>query len=225
MDLLDSTSVRDVAGRVEHSAHQLDEAVVARRGGGSADLQALHRVLEDSVLDLSRTLPAGTEDYEARRLFEFVVALRHALEPSAPDLDGALLALVQMLDVLKRLERKREHTRIEDPRQAAAFILGLMEGQPADQLADLLGVSSRTLASWRGGARPGAQSTGPLLVVAQVLMYLQTSMTPRGLLLWFRGPNDALGGASPQELLHKDLERAERELRSLARGARGQLAI
>lgn len=202
----------------------MDSAVTTRRHGGAAELEGLHRRLEDGVLDLSTRLPAGTEDYEARRLFEYTVALRRALEPDEPDLDSALLTLVNFLDVLKRMERKLAHTRIEDPVEAVGFLLRVLSTQADEDVAELLGVSTRTLSAWRAGTRPSRASAGQILLVAQVVMYLRTSMTPRGLILWFRAPHDALDNMSPLELLQKDLDQAERLLRPLARGGRGQLA-
>jgi hypothetical protein len=53
--------------------------------GEDVERLAWYQRLEDAVLDLSSALPEGTEDYDARKLFEFLVAVRRAI---AADLDG-----------------------------------------------------------------------------------------------------------------------------------------
>ncbi len=225
MELVDGvSSYRRAAERVEDVARDLHLAVAARRRGEHRDLEQGQRRLEDLVLDLSHALPAGTQDYEARVLFEHVLRLRRALEPAEPDLQEGLLVLIQLMGVLKRLERKLEHTRIEDPAEATQFVLDCLRGVPDGEVAELLGVSTRTLGNWRTGSVPRTQGADRLLLIAQVLMYLRPSMTPRGLALWFRSRNPGLDQLTPVQLLEKDLREAELRLRQVARGGRGQLA-
>ncbi len=132
--------------------------------------------------------------------------------------------LVQILDILKRLERKLEHTRIEDPVEATQYVLESLRGVPDEEVAELLAVSTRTLGNWRGSSAPRGQGAARLLLVAQVLMYLRPSMTPRGLSLWFRSPHPGLDGRSPVQLMESAPDEAETRLRQVARGGRGQLA-
>ena len=181
------------------------------------------------VLDLSHDLPEGTQDYAGRKLFEYLVELRRALGlPGAPRLSGAddraaaLLALIRMGDVLRRLERRLEHAQLEDSTQAAQFVFRVLRDLPDADIAGLLGVSSRTIGNWRRGGVTRHHER--VVLVAQLLTYLEGAMTQRGLLLWFASPQDGLGGRSACELLAGDLGEARRLLVPLTRGARGQLA-
>ncbi len=198
----------------------------------SADAGALgtaYQRLEDLVLDLSHDLPEGTQDYAGRKLFEYLVELRRALGlPDAAPLAtssgraAALLVVMQMGDVLRRLERRLTHVQLEGSAQAARYVFEVLRELPDADVAGLLGVSARTVGNWRRGG--AVRANDRVVLVAQLLTYLAGAMTQRGLLLWFASPQDALGGRSPCELLAADLAEARRLLVPLVRGARGQLA-
>ncbi len=197
-------------------------------GGSSEATAAAYQRLEDLVLDLSQDLPEGTQDYAGRKLFEYLVELRRTLElPAATGLSGpkgraaALLILMKMGDVLRRLERRLEHAQLEDSGEAARYVFRVLADLPDADVAGLLGVSARTVGNWRRGGvvRPNER----VVLVAQLLTYLEGAMTQRGLLLWFGSTQDTLG-RSPCELLGDDLAEARRLLVPLARGSRGQLA-
>ena len=88
---------------------------------------------------------------------------------------------------------------------------------PDADVAGLLGVSARTVGNWRRGGVVRANDR--VVLVAQLLSYLEGSMTQRGLLLWFASPQDGAGGRSPCELLSGDLGEARRGLVPLVPGA------
>src|SRR4051812_3582246 len=76
---------------------------------------AWYQGLEDAVLDLSNTMPEGTEDYDARKLFEFLIELRRAIvadtDGEARDERGDVeLATLKMRDVVHRIGRRLEHS-------------------------------------------------------------------------------------------------------------------
>jgi transcriptional regulator with XRE-family HTH domain len=201
---------------------------VLAEAAGSEITAAAYQRLEDLVLDLSQDLPEGTQDYAGRKLFEYLVELRRTLGlPAAAGLStpkgraAALLVLMKMSDVLRRLERRLEHAQLEDSGEAARYVFRVLADLPDADVAGLLGVSSRTVGNWRRGGvvRPNER----VVLVAQLLTYLEGSMTQRGLLLWFGSQQDGLGGR-PCELLDDDLGEARRLLVPLARGSRGQLA-
>jgi transcriptional regulator with XRE-family HTH domain len=187
---------------------------------------AWYRRLEDAVLDLVNTLPAGTEDYEARQLFVFLTELRRALDEDteATDADGRVaLAATRMGDVSRRLSRRLEHAALEDAGEAARYIFGQLDSMGVSELARLLGVSTKTIGAWRSG-KPVKQKVDRVKLVAQLVFYLRYSMTPTGLVMWFDNEADLLGGRSPLQLIGESVAAAWEPLVSYARGGRGQLA-
>lgn len=206
--------------RDEHPERELEERASRRWDW--------YRCIEDSVLDIANLLPAGTEDYEARKLFETLTKLRRAIEgdPAITDQRGLVsLACVQMLDVLGRMCRALEHTELEDPQQAGRFLFNRLAALPAAELAELLAVSARTIGTWKRG---GSIRTHPRRVqlAAQLCTYLLPATTPTGILMWFRTPAEVLNGQSPLELMGQSEPTAATwtQLVDFARGARGQLA-
>jgi hypothetical protein len=187
---------------------------------------AWYQRVEDAVLDLSSALPQGTEDYDARKLWEFLLGLRRAIQADADlnDERGEVeLAVMKMGDVVRRLARRLEHDELDDPRAAADSILGTLSGIGVGDLSRLLGVSTKTVNTWRTGG-PVTRNTDRVVVLAQLLTYLRASMSPAGLVMWFDAPRHQLEGRTPLELLDENVAVARDVLVSLARGARGQLA-
>lgn len=114
-----------------------------------------YRGVEDAVLDLSNAMPEGVDDYDARKLLEFMLELRRRLEndPHAEDSGGEIeLTTMQMADVVKRIRRRLLHQRLDDPRIAVDFILRTLAGVPIAEVAALLGVSTKTVTAWRQGS-------------------------------------------------------------------------
>ena len=188
--------------------------------------QDWYRGLEDAVLDLSDALPEGTEDYDARKLFEFLVELRRAIDADADATDerGEVeLATMKMRDVVHRISRRLEHDQLDDPQTAAGAIFRTMRGTGVGDLSRLLGVSTKTVNTWKAGG-PVTRKAERIVVLAQLLTYLRASMTPVGLMMWFDAPRHQLDGRTPLELLNDNEATARESLVSLARGARAQLA-
>ncbi|MDO8210834.1 hypothetical protein [Conexibacter sp. CPCC 206217] len=188
--------------------------------------QDCYKRLEDAVLGLSVALPQGTEDYDARKLFEFLVGLRRAIDadPDVRDADGEIeLHEMMMRDVLARIERRLLHDQLDDPRAAVDYVLATLERIPAGDLARLFGVSTKTIGAWRAG-RPVTRNGERAVVLAQLISYLQPSLTPLGIVLWFDAERDQLDGRTPLQLLERDVASAHAPLVALARGSRGQLA-
>jgi transcriptional regulator with XRE-family HTH domain len=216
-----------IAGETDVLRQVLVGTAAGAGGAAGATAEAYQR-LEDLVLDLSHDLPEGTQDYAGRKLFEYLVELRRALGlPTGGQLHtpqgraAALLVLMKIGDVLRRLERRLEHAQLEDAGEAAHYVFRVLADLPDADVARLLGISARTVGNWRRGGVVRANDR--VVLVAQLLTYLEGSMTQRGLLLWFASEQDVLR-RSACELLAGDLGEARRLLVPLARGARGQLA-
>jgi hypothetical protein len=186
-----------------------------------------YQELEDAVLDLSNALPEGTEDYDARKMFEFLVGVRRAItaDPSGTDEAGEIeLQTLKLRDVVRRIGRRLEHNELDDPNVAARSVFTMLKGAGVGDLSRLLGVSTKTVNTWKAGG-PVTRKTSRVVVLAQVLTYLRASMTPAGLVMWFDAPRAQLGERTPLQVLDADGAAAARELLvPLARGARGQLA-
>jgi hypothetical protein len=130
---------------------------------------------------------------------------------------------MMMVDVVGRIERRLEHEPLDNPRDAADFIFQTLSGVGVSDLARLLGVSTKTVHAWKAGG-PVTRNSERLVVVAQTLTHLRSSMTPAGLMMWFDAPRAQLDGASPVEMLNDNAPAAREPLTGLARGLRGQLA-
>jgi hypothetical protein len=225
-------------GTLRHKAEHVRELIDPVRGGSGpapapGDVEPArawrargYQRLEDAILDLSSALPQGTEDYDARKLFEFLVGLRRAIDadPGVADAAGEVeLHEMMMRDVLARIERRLLHDELDDPRAAVDFVFATLERIPAGDLARLLGVSTKTIGAWRAG-RPVTRNGERAVVLAQLLSYLRPSLTPLGIVMWFDAERDQLDGRSPLALLERGVASAHAPLVALARGSRGQLA-
>ena len=95
-----------------------------------------------------------------------------------------------MGDVLGRLGRRLCLTELEDPAHAAKFTYYVdSEKLPVTAQAELLGVSTRTISQWRRD-KPVRQNAERVKHVAKLLTYLAPTMTPSGVLLWFKAPTE-----------------------------------
>lgn len=187
---------------------------------------AWYRGVEDAVLDLSNAMPEGVDDYDVRKLLELMLDLRRHLEndPRAEDPGGEIeLTTLQAADIVRRTRRRLLHQRLDEPTAAIDFILHVLAGVPVGEVALLLNVSTKTVATWRqgGAVRHNARR---VVLVAQVLAYLRKFMTPRGMIMWFDAQRDQIGCKTPLELLAEDEAAAYPALIGLARGGCGQLA-
>jgi hypothetical protein len=201
------------------AAAQVRELVSEPPGASLRRLREWYGGVEDAVLDLSAALPQGAEDYDARKLFEFLIELRQAIEARG-DVE---LAAVRMRDVVARISRRLEHDALDDPDAAAHAVFATLAGASAGDLSRLLCVSTKTVGTWKAGG-PVTRNASRVVLIAQLLTYLRASMTPKGLVMWFDAPRAQLGGRTPLQRLDDDEAAAGHELVSLARGGRGQLA-
>jgi hypothetical protein len=231
--LADTPELESLRDKAEHVRELIGPVRSGPGPGDDHDLQHArlwrqhsYQQLEDAILDLSSALPQGTEDYDARKLFEFLVGLRRAIDadPDVVDAAGEVeLHGMMMRDVLARIERRLLHDELDDPRAAVDFVFTTLERIPAGDLARLLGVSTKTIGAWRAG-RPVTRNGERAVVLAQLLSYLRPSLTPLGIVMWFDAERDQLDGRTPLQLLERGVASAHAPLVALARGSRGQLA-
>jgi DNA-binding transcriptional regulator YiaG len=87
------------------------------------------------------------------------------------------------------------------PQEIASWLAGAVESRQSD-IADVLGVSSRTLYRWATGtSTPAGPEAARLRLVARLVNNLRHAMTPAGAVLWLREPHRELGGGAPSSVL------------------------
>lgn len=157
---------------------------------------------------------------------------------------GALIRALLLLDSGNAaIARKEMRTRLEQMRQVFRDIAEggpLYEERSAKQiarwlahcletsqasLADLLGVSTRTLQRWiseTDTAQPEGEDARRVRVVARIVNHLRHSLTGPGVVRWFDLPHPLLNGRRPIDLL--DDPGAVEQLSALAASVRSHSA-
>jgi hypothetical protein len=132
--------------------------------------------------------------------------------------------LQRILVVLRSMVRKLEHDAIDHPEQAARFIVEALAGLEVSEVAKLLGTSPRMVNNYRkGDVAQIRKNPNRVTLIGQLVYELQSSMTPRGVLLWFDALMPALGNRTPRELIDEDPAAHRPALMAIARGGRAQL--
>lgn len=157
---------------------------------------------------------------------------------------GALIRALLLLDSGNAaVARKEMRTRLEQMRQVfrdiaeggplykessakeiARWLAHCLETSQAT-LADLLGVSTRTLQRWiseSDTARPEGDDARRVRVVARIVNHLRHSLTGPGVMHWFSLPHPLLSGRRPIDLL--DDPAAVEQLSALAASVRSHSA-
>lgn len=169
---------------------------------------------------------ASADPYLVVELQQAALGAVRALEDPAPATQRRLLRvrLEQMRHVFRDLA---EQAPISGERSAKAVVQWLagVARVPQRDLADVLGVSERTLQRWLSSTAPNAPEGDDerrVRTVAQIINHLRHSLTGVGALQWFSRPRAELAGRTPVDLL------AEPEsapiLTALAAGVRSHAA-
>lgn len=220
----------ELADDVERELLPRDDAPVDGVGEQREMRVARRQAFFDAVRMAVRSL-AGSSAWRshdlATELMLLVEELRDAIasNPDAVDSEWREREVLQrMLVVLRTMVRQLVHDAIDRPEQAAGFVATALADVEIDAVADLLGVSPRTVTNYRAG-QVGQVRKNPnrLTLIGQLVYELRGAMTPRGVLLWFATPAPALGGRTPRELLDEDPVVNRPALMALARGGRSQL--
>lgn len=218
-------ALHEKAGHLEELVQEVasDSALGARASSDDASgMTVSYPTVEDAVLDLVNTLPEGTHDREAVQLFRCLTELRRAMAGPGSS-DRAELAAMRLADVVRRLERRIGEDSLDVPEEAFRFVARTLDRLDSADVAKLLGVSTRTLSTWRGGGAV-QQNKDRVRLVAQLVARLRSSMTQTGLMMWFEDPADALDGFAPLDLLRARNRSSWARLMAYARGGSGQLA-
>lgn len=207
-------------------ADELVGEVEDRLEGPGGAAQEFFAEIRARVMAIARS-PAWRAHDLARELLVLLEDLRDVIEadPEGHDPQWRLRELLQrMVVVLQAMMRQLAHDAIDRPEAAAQFVATRLADVEVGKVAALLGTSSRMVTNYRNG-EVGQLRKDPdrITLVGQLVHELQYSMTPRGVLLWFDAPMEALGGATPRQLLDAGPAVNRTALMAIARGGRAQL--
>lgn len=171
----------DAAGRLEPET----------LAGGLAHLRAAQEVALDAVDQrLSRGL--------AERMGQIAAAL--AAGEAGTRLERVTLALEGARQLLRHDPAGPGLWRDRTPRELVQWLAGALEGISQAELADLLGVSTKTVYRWQSGATAaGAGDEDRLRALAALVAQLRGTLTGTGIVRWLRLPRAA--GPAPLTLL------------------------
>jgi putative toxin-antitoxin system antitoxin component (TIGR02293 family) len=120
-------------------------------------------------------------------------------------LDGLLVAVERFRHVI----RDAIDENVPGLAQATAVVVQQLEewleGTPKTRLAELLGITVRTLHRWESRPDPPNHR---LATVAKLVSVLRHAWTPDGILAWFQRPKPELGNRRPVDLLEQPEEAA-----------------
>lgn len=190
-----------------------DDAHVDRWRGMARDVAA--RVDEELPLDID---PSAASEIRSR-LVKMLTVEPSEQQRSLDVADRFLMQSEAIRHVLRDLLESSLPVQSQSSAELIAQIEAWLPSLAVRDLAELLGLSERSLQRRRGG---DAASTSRMVVVAQLIAILRHAWTDEGVYAWFQRPRHELGGRAPIELLDDD--GAQRDLVRAARGGRVQRA-
>lgn len=217
--------------------HEIDEELALERPGQAlaaerkqriAHRQRLFEDLHAAALRLAKS-PAWRTHELALELLLVLEDLRAEIEldPDAADPEWRQrAALMRMRVVAQAMVRQLDHLAIDNPPEAAKLVAETLAGVEAGEVARLLGATTKSVENWRSGrVEQIKRNPNRIALIGQLVYELRSSMTPRGILLWFDAPREQLRGRTPRQLIDDDVAAAADRLLPLARGGRGQLDV
>jgi hypothetical protein len=224
----------ELAGDVAEQLAPLEELAGAttarptedeRRAERLAQRQAFFEELRGGVKNIASSRAWRAHDLTTELLL-LVESLRDEMsaDEDATDPQWRVREVLQrMLMVLRAMVRQLRHDAIDRPEQAAQFVARALTDVEVGEVAALLDTSARMVGNYRKG-EVGQIRKNPnrVTLVGQLVHELQSSMTPRGVLLWFDAPMPSLDGRTPRQLLDEDPVAHRPALITLARGGRAQ---
>lgn len=134
------------------------------------------------------------------------------------------LGLERIRQALRDIVDEAPATEVRSSKEVAQWLADTMS-LPQTRLAELLGVSPRTLQRWlsdTGTAHPEGDDEARLRAVAHVVIHLRHVFTGAGVVRWFERPHPSLDDRPPASLLDDPL--AYPTLNRLAARARSTIA-
>jgi len=175
----------------------------------SREIPASVRLFVEEMADDLANLPVEatlrTDPYLLVALQKSLLAALRALENPEPSV--ARRDLRVRLEQLRQVYRDLADARpIYEDRPAKDLVLWLADatGVPQVRLADLLGVSARTLQRWLSqtdASQPMGDEARRVRLVSTVAGHLRHALTGHGVVEWFARAHPMLGGRRPADLL------------------------
>ena len=182
--------------------------------------------LVQSVAPLSPPAFGAADPYLVEALLTGTVGCAQAIWATRPEVRrGALrVPLERTRQALRDLLDER-NVAADRPAKAVARWLVEVTELPQHELAQLLGIATRTFQRWISDsehAAPAGDDETRLRTLARTIDQLRWSMTPSGAVRWLQRPHPGLEGRRPAELLTEPLGYSE--LPKLAASTRGMVA-
>lgn len=162
---------------------QLADNVAALTGGASTDIDPYLLLAAQAALIRALRLLDSDDPATARR------EMRTRLE--------------QMRQVFRDIAEGGPLYEDKSAREIAQWLAAVLNA-PQGSLAELLGVSTRTLQRWiseSGSTGPDGEDARRIRVVARIVNHLRHALTGPGVLRWFQLAHPQLGGQRPLDVL------------------------
>ena len=183
-----------VRASVDRLGRAIDEVAAVDGAGPEPDVSAAI----DALLDLDDVVPGGLQNPDLKDLLCLTVDLRKAVHAGDQARAMELRAYCRLL-----LRRIFDHSLVatwDDPAAAFAQITGALSTASIKDLARLLGVSAKTISTWRAGGRI-ERGAPRVRAVAEIVQLLRSTFTASGSLQWFDTETEHLGGRTPAQAL------------------------
>lgn len=214
---------RDAIQEADASLSGLQESLHDAAQQGMLGQEFFNRLsvpAREVIARVNRELPlhldADVRDEVRRRLVELLTLPANDRDP-LEIADAALLEIEAVRHTLQHVLQERPPAEVRDAGALVRLLEESVPGLTVRQLAELLGLSERTLRRRRG---TGGESTVRQQVVARLIAILRGGWTDQGVYAWFHRARPALGNTAPITLL--DDPSRERSLISEARAGRVQ---
>ena len=188
---------------------------------------AAYRLFRQMMIAHARTAEWRANPVVQELLLE-VLRLEADLEADEDGLDRdwrVRETLDRISQIIELLRHNNDHAELDDAPTAARFVVGELAGARDEDIADICGVETRTIRTWRKHQPSTIRLNGDRVVLAAQLIYdLRGTITAPGIARWFRRPRHQLDGRAPLDLINENVDKAAEPLRDLARSTRGQLA-
>lgn len=197
-------SVQELARDLSPQVEQAQQAMQAAR-----TIPAEVEALIDRIADLmDSSLPAwgheGVDPYLGQSLLAAVLSGEKGLRTADEDdrRKRVRLSLERLRQVLRDINAEETTDEYADTKEVLSWLAATVSVSQ-HELAELLGVSSRTLQRWLSadGSRPEGDDETRVRMVARTAAHLRHVFTGPGVVRWFRRPHPDLHGRPPAELL------------------------
>lgn len=180
--------------------------------------ETAHRLARQVNSSLPLSFPAEASDEIRRTMIDTLTEADEIAEARPLDaLDGLLIRLEQIRHIIRDALDESLGVKDDDGRGVAERLTVWLDGVRQRDIADLVGVSPRTLQRL---LKDGGTPPNRMRLAARLVVILRRAWTPAGVMAWFRRPRMELDNRAPIDVL--DDPEYEERLMSAARQGRAQ---